>query len=111
MPRVFFGVEIPPEVKKRLLKLKSPFNGARWQSRNQLHMTLVFIGSVNDDDLETLSYAASLVSAPAFEVDVTGLGAFGRPEHPPEPMGRHQAGGAGGGAVSAACGADSGCRF
>lgn len=82
MPRVFFGVEIPSEVKKRLLKLKSPVNGARWQSRNQLHMTLVFIGSVNDEDLATLSYAASLVSAPAFEVEVTGLGAFGRPEHP-----------------------------
>lgn len=82
MPRVFFGVEIPSEVKKRLLKLKSPLNGARWQSRNQLHMTLVFIGSVKDDDLETLNYAASLVSMPAFEVEVAGLDAFGRPEHP-----------------------------
>lgn len=82
MPRVFFGVEIPAEVKKRLLKLKSPVNGARWQSRNQLHMTLVFVGSVNDEDLETLSYAASLVAMPAFEVEVAGLAAFGRPEHP-----------------------------
>ena len=82
MPRVFFGVEIPSEVKKRLLKLKTPINGARWQSRNQLHMTLVFIGIVKDEDLETLSYAASMVSTPAFEVEVTGLGAFGRPEQP-----------------------------
>ena len=82
MPRVFFGVEIPSEVKKRLLKLKTPINGARWQSRNQLHMTLVFIGSVKDEDLDTLSYVASLVSMPAFEVEVTGLGAFGHPEHP-----------------------------
>ncbi|MBD3640232.1 MAG: RNA 2',3'-cyclic phosphodiesterase [Marinobacter sp.] len=82
MPRVFFGVEIPSEVKKGLLQLKSPINGARWQSRNQLHLTLVFVGSVEEDALATLGYAASLVSAPSFEVEVAGLGAFGRPEHP-----------------------------
>jgi len=82
VPRVFFGVEIPAEVKKSLLGLKTTINGARWQSRNQLHLTLVFVGSVDDDALATLGYAASLVAMPAFEVEVAGLGAFGRPEHP-----------------------------
>lgn len=82
MPRVFFGVEVPAAVKKSLLTLKSPVNGARWQSRHQLHLTLVFVGSVKDEGLETLSYAASLVSANAFEVEVAGVEAFGRPDHP-----------------------------
>ncbi|MCK7549428.1 RNA 2',3'-cyclic phosphodiesterase [Marinobacter koreensis] len=82
MRRVFFGLEVPFSVKQRLLAVQTDINGARWQGRHQLHLTLAFIGSVDDAGLETLRRAACRVTAPAFELRVQGLGVFGKPDHP-----------------------------
>lgn len=82
MHRVFFGLEVPLSTKQRLLTVQTEINGARWQSLNQLHLTLAFIGSVEDGALTTLRNAASRVTAPAFELEVQGLGVFGKPERP-----------------------------
>ena len=43
MPRLFFGVEIPSSLKKPHLQIKAPIDGAKWQSANQLHLTLLFL--------------------------------------------------------------------
>ena len=82
MPRVFFGLEVPDTVKKRLLALQGPVKGAKWQNRNQLHLTLAFLGTVNEESVPDLCQAAGGVEAPAFELAVTGLHTFGRPELP-----------------------------
>jgi 2'-5' RNA ligase len=82
MPRVFFGLEVPDAVKKRLLALQGPVEGAKWQNRNQLHLTLAFIGKVDDTAVPDLCQAASRVEAPAFELEAEGLHTFGRPECP-----------------------------
>ncbi|MGM0953635.1 MAG: RNA 2',3'-cyclic phosphodiesterase [Pseudomonadota bacterium] len=82
MPRVFFGLEVPDTVKKRLLALQGPVKGAKWQSRNQLHLTLAFIGKVDEAAVPDLCQAASRVEAPAFELEAVGLHTFGRAECP-----------------------------
>ena len=82
MPRVFFGLEVPDTVKKRLLALQGPVKGAKWQSRNQLHLTLAFLGTVNEESVPDLCQAAAGVEAPAFELLVAGLHTFGQAERP-----------------------------
>ena len=82
MPRVFFGLEIPDAVKKRLLAIQGPVTGAKWQNRSQLHLTLAFLGEVDDQCVPDLCQAASGVQVPVFEMEVLGLGTFGRAESP-----------------------------
>lgn len=82
MPRVFFGLELTEPVKTQLLALQGPVDGARWQSRDQLHLTLAFIGDVDRKGMEDLCRAASRVDAPVFDLEVTGLNTIGRPECP-----------------------------
>jgi|GEM_PF-2824895 len=40
MRRLFFGLEIPAQVKARLLKVRAEVSGAKWQSAEQIHLTL-----------------------------------------------------------------------
>ncbi|MFV8571603.1 RNA 2',3'-cyclic phosphodiesterase [Marinobacter sp. SBS5] len=82
MPKVFFGVEIAPDIKQRLLKIQAPVQSARWQRYEQLHLTLVFMGEVAEDSVQILCEAAEKVSERTFELDVGGLGCFGSPERP-----------------------------
>ena len=49
MPRLFTGVEIPPEVAQALSTLRGGLPGARWIDPENYHVTLRFIGDVDDD--------------------------------------------------------------
>ncbi len=40
MRRIFFGLEIPAQIKDRLLKVRAGVSGAKWQSVEQMHITL-----------------------------------------------------------------------
>jgi len=40
MPRLFFGLEIPAQIKARLLEARAEVSGAKWQSVEQMHITL-----------------------------------------------------------------------
>lgn len=82
MPKVFFGLEMPAEVKRRLLKVKAPVKGARWQRDEQLHLTLVFVGRVEEDDVPLLCELANTVSGKPFDLEIRSLGCFGSPDHP-----------------------------
>ncbi|RMJ05588.1 2'-5'-RNA ligase [Marinobacter litoralis] len=82
MPKVFFGVEIAPDIKQRLLNVQAPIQCAGWQSSEQLHLTLVFLGNVPEGTVPGLFDSAGSVSAEPFELAVRGLGCFGSPERP-----------------------------
>jgi 2'-5' RNA ligase len=51
--------------------------GARWQSREQLHLTLRFIGEVDGADARALDDALAGIDAPAFHLELHGTGQFG----------------------------------
>ena len=54
-----------------------------WVAVDNLHITLKFLGGVEDTRLPDVSAAlARAVSVPAFEVQVLGLGAFPTPNRP-----------------------------
>jgi len=82
MPRLFFGIEIPAPIKTRLLKVKTDINGARWQSKAQLHLTLAFLGEVEEERITLARDNARKVTHPPFELEASGLGCFGKQESP-----------------------------
>ncbi|MBC7191993.1 RNA 2',3'-cyclic phosphodiesterase [Marinobacter sp.] len=82
MPRLFFGLELPSEIKDRLLTVQSAVPGAKWQSAAQLHLTVLFLGNVEEEQVPAVCHSVADIQAEPFSLQVTGLGCFGRPRRP-----------------------------
>ena len=46
MPRLFTGLEIPPDIATELSMLRGGLSGARWIDVENYHLTLRFIGFI-----------------------------------------------------------------
>ena len=82
MIRLFVGIGLPPEVRRYLLSLQTGIRGARWQRDDQLHLTLQFIGEVEETTADDIDAALSSIAAPAFQMTAEGVGVFGPPTAP-----------------------------
>ncbi|SFR76080.1 2'-5' RNA ligase [Marinobacter daqiaonensis] len=82
MPRLFFGLELPEECKGILLDLACGIPGARWQSRDQLHLTLLFLGQVEPERVPSVVTGMDGLPLEAFSLRLRGTGCFGDPEKP-----------------------------
>lgn len=82
MHRLFVGLRPPGAIRQRLLGLMGGVPGARWQSDEQLHITLRYIGEVDRRMAEDVAIALGQIRFAPFEVWVDGVGQFesrGRP--------------------------------
>ena len=77
MLRLFVALQLPLEIRARLTGLMGGVNGARWQTDQQLHLTLRFIGEVDETRAEDIDSALRAVSFTPFEVSLQGAGLFG----------------------------------
>ena len=75
--RLFAGIALPDDVAQSLAALQAGVPGARWQTREQLHLTLRFIGEVDGRDRAAIDDALATISAPAFSLELKGVGSFG----------------------------------
>ena len=75
--RLFVALPIPGAVTERLLLMQGGVPGARWQSREQFHLTLRFIGEVDGRDARAIEDALAGIDAPAFDLQLHGVGQFG----------------------------------
>lgn len=78
MPRLFTGLEIPAEIAGQLSFFRGGLPGARWIEPSDYHITLRFLGEV--DDVIAADLDAGLAEArarPAFTVTLDGLASFG----------------------------------
>jgi 2'-5' RNA ligase len=78
MHRLFVAIRPPPPIRADLLDLMGGIAGARWQSEDQLHLTLRFIGEVDRHLARDVDAALSSVHHPQFTVALSGLGVFER---------------------------------
>jgi 2'-5' RNA ligase len=78
MHRLFVAVRPPFEVRAMLLSIMGGVQGARWQTDDQLHLTLRFIGEVDRRQAEDVHAALLALRHPAFEIAARGLGTFDR---------------------------------
>ena len=76
MPRLFVAVDLPDSVRDRLEDLVYGLPGARWTPREQMHVTLRFVGDVDGGVFDDLRAALGEVSPPAFAMRLKALGHF-----------------------------------
>ena len=75
--RLFVALALPDEVAASLMLIQGGVPGARWQTREQLHLTLRFIGEVHGHDATMLDDALADIRAPAFALQLHAVGQFG----------------------------------
>jgi len=78
MHRLFVAIRPPAAIRAILLGAMGGISGARWQSEDQLHLTLRFIGEVDRHRAGDIHAALGAVHQPPFEIALSGIGAFDR---------------------------------
>lgn len=78
MFRLFVGLGLPDGVIARIGIMCSGIPGARWVDPANLHLTLRFIGEVDEPAAEEIDFALRQIQDQAFDLTLTGLGTFGK---------------------------------
>jgi len=77
MPRLFTGLEIPPRVAQSLAMMRGGLPGARWIDPENYHLTLRFIGDIDDALARDIAGLLGRVQRSGFELRLDGLASFG----------------------------------
>lgn len=78
MPRLFTGLEIPAEIGFALSLKRGGLPGARWMDPQNYHLTLRYVGDVDQRTSQEIAYALEKFSFnQKFSLRLTHLGAFG----------------------------------
>ena len=76
MPRLFVALSLPDPVKRSLEPLARGLGDVRWLDPEQQHLTLRFIGELDNGRLNEVADALALVEGWPFELGLEGLGHF-----------------------------------
>jgi len=74
--RLFIAIELPDAVKRALAGLKTDITGARWVPADQIHLTLAFLGEVDEALLERLTGELARIQLPGFQLAFGPVGCF-----------------------------------
>jgi 2'-5' RNA ligase len=78
MPRLFTGLEIPSDLASDLAMLRGGLFGARWIDVENYHITLRFIGDIDDATARDVLATLERIRRQPFTVTIEGLASFGR---------------------------------
>ncbi|WP_184028959.1 RNA 2',3'-cyclic phosphodiesterase [Sphingomonas yantingensis] len=76
MHRLFVGLRPPPAIRELLIDTMGGVPGARWQSDEQLHLTLRFVGELDRRTAEDAAHALASIHAAPIELRIDGVGRF-----------------------------------
>jgi len=78
--RLFFGIEILEEIRDKMISFINSLNinsrNLKWVEKENLHLTLQFIGEVNSDVTSKLIELSSNIAFKEFKIDVSSFGGF-----------------------------------
>jgi 2'-5' RNA ligase len=77
MPRLFTGLELPAEIVDALAALRGGLPGARWIEPENYHLTLRFIGEVDDRVAHEVASLLARVRRAPLELRLQDLDSFG----------------------------------
>ena len=77
MPRLFTGLEIPADTGLRLSFLRGGLHRAVWIDCESYHITLRFIGDVDERTADDVADALSRIRRKSFDVTINGIESFG----------------------------------
>jgi RNA 2',3'-cyclic 3'-phosphodiesterase len=77
MPRLFTGLEIPPDIGARLALYRGGLGAARWVEPSDYHVTLRFLGDVGPSDADLFAREIADTGRGSISVTIAGLDVFG----------------------------------
>ena len=77
MKRIFLGIPIPFILAQQIIAINGGIRGAHWTNRNKLHLTLRFIGNVDESTFEDIRMTLELLDVNAFYIKLMGVQHFG----------------------------------
>jgi RNA 2',3'-cyclic 3'-phosphodiesterase len=80
--RLFIAIDLPAELKTALARLHRDLPGARWVAAAQIHLTLAFLGEVEEASAWRLSTELARIHLPPFTLTLTGTGCFPHRQRP-----------------------------
>lgn len=82
--RIFVAVDLPPHMLEKIEEIttffnnKTPPKALKWVEKDNLHLTIKFIGEINNDQVEPIKHilSKSLADHNAFDIEISGLGMY-----------------------------------
>ncbi len=74
--RLFVALTPPETVRAELAELATAFDGVRWTPRENLHLTMRFVGDTEPDKQAAMEKALTRVKVEPFILPVEGVGVF-----------------------------------
>ncbi len=81
MHRLFVALRPPRAMREQLLDAMGGVPGARWQSDDQLHLTLSFVGAVDRPRADDIAARLAAVDHPRPAIALRGAGSFDHKGH------------------------------
>jgi RNA 2',3'-cyclic 3'-phosphodiesterase len=82
MLRLFLGIPLPPQQALALSAICVGLRGVRWVDPGNFHVTIRFIGEIDEGTAADLDAEVANLRAPAFSLSVAGVDHFGPAEKP-----------------------------
>ena len=76
MKRIFIGVLLPENLRKSLLSLQAGLSGVRLIPMENMHLTLRFVGLINELEIRDLDKTLSSIEFEEFPMCLEGVGVF-----------------------------------
>jgi 2'-5' RNA ligase len=78
--RLFLGLPVQPDFADSLARIAQAtgLKDARWTPSGNMHLTLIFLGSVADDKLPAILHELDHLNPPHLRIRITRLGSFPR---------------------------------
>ena len=76
--RLFVALRPPPVIRDRLTDTMEGIENARWQSDEQLHLTLRYLGEVDERQVDDIAGELDRIKLAPFSLQLDGVGSFER---------------------------------
>jgi len=76
MQRLFVAIDLPEAIKAQLRLLCTDLAGAKWVSHPQMHLTLRFIGDVDEAQQAAIQTGLATIRATPFKMGLKSVGQF-----------------------------------
>lgn len=74
--RLFTAIEIPEDVKDEVVSLYSGSKNVKWITKENLHITLNFLGDLENWEVDTVQSVLSKIEVNSFTISLSGAGYF-----------------------------------
>ena len=76
--RLFVGIPMPADIRMRVSSMASGLPGARWTREESYHLTLRYIGEVDQGTADDIDAVLGHISVEPFDIALSGIGYFGK---------------------------------